>query len=66
MLLSSIEFAQKLNISDNLLRQSRSSGLLFGVSSPKFLKLGRSIRYRPEEVENWLAQFEAEAEKEGM
>lgn len=62
MLLSSIEFAQKLKVSESLLRQSRSSGLLFGVPSPKYLKLGRSIRYRPEEVESWLAQFEAEAE----
>jgi predicted DNA-binding transcriptional regulator AlpA len=66
MLLTSIEFSTKLNISENVLRQSRRTGTLLGATAPKFLKLGRSIRYRPEEVENWLAQFEAEAEKEGM
>lgn len=66
MLLTPLEFAEKFKISVSILRQSRASGSLFGVPSPKHIKIGRNIRYRQEEADNWLAQFEAESEKEGM
>lgn len=66
MLLTSAEFSKQLNLSEHAVRQSRRTGTLLGAAAPNFLKLGRSIRYRPEEIENWLAQFEVEAEKEGM
>lgn len=66
MLLTSAEFSKKLNLSEHAVRQSRRTGTLLGATAPNFLKLGRTVRYRPEEVENWLAQFEAESEREGM
>ena len=65
-LLTSIESASRFGIADTTLRISRTTGKLFGVDAPKHIKLGRTVRYRPEELDNWLAQFEAEVEKEGM
>lgn len=64
MLLTSKEFARELNISDQAVRHSRLTGTLIGAPAPKFLKIGRTVRYRPEEVENWLSRFETE--KEGI
>ena len=63
---TSIEAANRFGIADTTLRISRTTGKLFGVDAPKHIKLGRTVRYRPEELESWLAQFEAQAEKEGV
>jgi predicted DNA-binding transcriptional regulator AlpA len=65
-LLTSKNTADRIGIADQTLRVSRKTGLLLGASAPKHIKMGRIVRYRAEELENWLAQFEAEAEKEGM
>ena len=52
------------------LDKSRVSGELFGQTAPPFIKLGRSIRYRVEDLKAWLNRqqtyenlAEAEAEK---
>lgn len=49
-LLSDKEAAPVVGSTPNSLRQSRYTGLLFGVPAPKFIKLGRSIRYRFSEL----------------
>jgi hypothetical protein len=65
-LITSREAAALLNIADTTLRISRTTGKLFGVATPKYIKLGRNVRYKRETLDHWFAQFEAEAEKEGM
>ncbi len=39
------------------LRLSRVTGLLWGVPAPKFVKIGRSVRYRTDTLREWVAQF---------
>lgn len=51
--------SEKFNINQNSLRLSRQTGLLWGQTAPKFLKIGSRIRYRPEDLEAWFDQFEA-------
>lgn len=65
-LLTSKEAAHRFGIADITLRTSRTTGKLFGVDAPKHIKLGRTIRYRAEELEAWLGQMEADTYKEGM
>ena len=48
---SSIETSKYLGISYSWLRQSRVRG-----DGPPFIKIGRAIRYRKEDVDNWLLQ----------
>ena len=48
---SSKETAQYLGMSESWLRQSRIKG-----SGPQFLKVGRSIRYRVEDLNTWLSE----------
>lgn len=38
------------------LRQSRHTGVLAGRSAPRFLRLGRSIRYRLADLDAWLEE----------
>ncbi len=42
-------------------RKSRSTGTLLGRPTIPFLKMGRSIRYRKEDVLEWLSQFDTYA-----
>jgi predicted DNA-binding transcriptional regulator AlpA len=49
-LLNDKEAARLVGSTPNSLRQSRYTGLLFGVPAPRFIKLGRSIRYRLSEI----------------
>lgn len=42
--------AEVCDVSTSYLRKGRHEGY-----GPKFLKIGRSVRYRPEDVETWLA-----------
>lgn len=61
-LYTSHEAANYLAVPENSLRLSRMQGergqLLLGVPAPSFLKIGRSIRYKKEALDNWLEQFE--------
>lgn len=56
-LLDNAPAAAFLHCSPHTLRLSRHTGRLFGVPAPAFLKMGRSVRYRRETLERWLAQF---------
>lgn len=35
------------------LRKSRTTGELWGCPAPQFLKFGRTVRYRAEDLERW-------------
>ncbi len=50
MLLTTPEAASILDISPRTLEKSRSHG-----DGPPFYKIGRSVKYRKDEVEAWLA-----------
>lgn len=56
-LLSSNNAANFLGYSDNTLRNSRHTGTLAGVDAPQHIKLGKSVRYSIEELNEWLTQF---------
>tara|TARA_R110002060_G_scaffold78202_1_gene90967 strand:+ start:1845 stop:2096 length:252 start_codon:yes stop_codon:yes gene_type:complete len=40
------------------LRKSRCTGELFGLPAPKYLKLGRTIRYQASVLNDWLESLE--------
>ena len=56
-ILSSTDSANYLKCAESTLRQSRVSGLLLGVSAPKYLKMGNTIRYKLSTLDVWLEQF---------
>ena len=58
--LSNREAATFTGFSSSTLNNSRYTGLLGGVKAPPYLKLGKSIRYRKEDLEVWLAQFQTQ------
>ena len=55
--LTNREASDYLECSPNSLKQSRSSGKLFGVQAPAYIKMGYNIRYKPETLIKWLNQF---------
>jgi len=57
-LLTSQQTAVHLEYSEYTIRLSRTTGILAGVQAPPFLKLGRSVRYKKSDLDNWLAQFD--------
>lgn len=57
-LLTEKEVNNIFSIPANTLRASRRTGLLWGVKSPKFLKIGsKTVRYRVSDILDWLNQF---------
>ena len=52
-LLTPQEVAKALNMKTSSMATWRVKGI-----GPKFLKCGKSIRYRPEDVDSWLANQE--------
>jgi hypothetical protein len=52
-----IAAALYLKSTANTLKNSRSTGILWGVPAPKYLKCGRRILYRFSELDNWINQF---------
>lgn len=50
LLLTTEEAAKALNLSKTWLEQLRSAGR----GGPKFVRLGRAVRYRPEDLTAWL------------
>lgn len=39
------------------LRRSRTTGTLFGVKAPAYIKMGRIVRYKRVTLEEWVSQF---------
>lgn len=58
--LSPIKASKYLGIDTetDALKSSRSTGILWGVTAPEFLKCGRKVLYRVEILNEWLEQFE--------
>lgn len=55
MIMTSQEAADYLRIAEQTLRNSRSTGCLFGFETPPFMKLGHLVRYRKTDLDAWLA-----------
>lgn len=56
--LSEKETAQYIGMSRSFLRQSRMEGnRTTRTPAPPFLKIGRSVRYLREDLDNWLDSF---------
>lgn len=53
-LLKSKEVANFLGIHEDLLRKSRCTGYLLGRPAPVHCKLGRTIRYKREDLLAWV------------
>ena len=58
-LLKEQQAAEILGLKPGTIRNSRHTGMLAGVDAPPFLKMGRTIRYRLEDVLAWRDQFTA-------
>ncbi|WP_019677706.1 helix-turn-helix transcriptional regulator [Arsukibacterium perlucidum] len=53
--LSEIETAEYIGMSRSFLRQSRMEGnRASGTPAPPFVKIGRSVRYIKDDLDNWL------------
>ncbi len=53
------QLAEKLETNPQVIRQSRVSGMLYGLLAPKFIKLGKSkILYPTSEVDLYLSKRE--------
>lgn len=49
-----------INSEGDALKSSRSTGVLWGVSTPKFIKAGsKKVLYRISDLDIFLAQFES-------
>ncbi len=46
--------AKILNTTNETLKRSRRTGCLWGVPAPPFVKIGRMIKYRPEDLLDWV------------
>jgi hypothetical protein len=55
--LSEKQFAQEMGISPFTVRKSRVTGTLLGQPAPKYLKLGKAVRYTRQSVEDFKALF---------
>jgi excisionase family DNA binding protein len=51
------ELAERLRISTSTLRRWRSNG-----EGPKFIRVGKKVRYRQSDVEDWLSSQDAAVE----
>lgn len=55
---SEIEASEYICMSRSFLRQSRMEGNREGrTPAPPFIKIGRSVRYLKEDLDNWLDGF---------
>ena len=56
--LSEQEASQYIGMSRSFLRQSRMEGdRINRTPAPPFIKIGRSIRYLKDDLDNWLESF---------
>jgi predicted DNA-binding transcriptional regulator AlpA len=52
------EASEYIGMSESWLRHNRISGQrLSRIAGPRFIKVGRSVRYLMEDLDAWLAQF---------
>lgn len=56
-LLSNLEAADYLSLSFRTLNNSRHTGILCGRKAPAYLKIGKTIRYKKQNLDEWLTQF---------
>ena len=56
-LYTSSEAAKAIGVSPVTVKMSRCTGKLLGKPAPKFLKMGRLIRYEPSAIQDWIKQF---------
>ena len=56
-LLTTNDVAEHLQVNPDLIIRSRVSGQLMGVKAPKYLKMGRTVRYEESTIEEWLNNF---------
>jgi len=57
--LTELETSEYIGMSRSYLRQARMDGLREKrTSAPPFIKIGRSVRYLREDLDNWLNQFQ--------
>ena len=54
---STLEAAITLGCSPATLRMSRVTGTLLSKAAPRFVKRGRKVDYKREELEKFIAQF---------
>lgn len=55
--LDTFEAATYLNCSPYTLRRSRSTGILFGVQAPAYIKRGRKVDYELKTLQAFQSQF---------
>jgi predicted DNA-binding transcriptional regulator AlpA len=54
-LLTEIEAAKYIRMSRSFLSKDRMNGYRIGhIQGPEYIKLGRTIRYRKEDLDNWI------------
>ena len=53
-LLTTADLAQQLRIAEVTIKLSRKTGILLGVRAPQHVKIGRLVRYRSEDITEWL------------
>ena len=58
-LLTSAEAAQLIGVANVTMKKSRCSGTLLGKPAPKFMKMGRVVRYEFSAIQWWLTQYRA-------
>ena len=59
MLLKDNQAASVVGSTPLVLRQSRCTGLLFGIPAPVYVKIGsRAVRYRSNDLAEWVNQFQ--------
>jgi len=56
-LLNSEQASKYLGVQTTTLKQSRHTGLLFGEEAPRYLKMGRSTRYKLSSLREFRRQF---------
>ena len=58
MKLNNNQAAPYLGVAPLTLRNSRSTGLLCGVATPRYRKIGRRVVYERRTLDEWLDQFQ--------
>ncbi|MED5380767.1 MAG: DNA-binding protein [Pseudomonadota bacterium] len=59
-ILKSKEFANLIGIHEDNVRKSRTTGYLLGRKAPAHLKLGRTVRYKREDILAWIDEARVE------
>ena len=58
LLLTTEDVASELRIAQVTVKLSRKSGYLLGVPAPPYIKVGRLVRYRREDILRWLGSLD--------